>query len=252
MCRLAPMMRKKLLPKLVFKQDQTIVAQLYDFLRELITQGRIVPDTPLTENDLATHFAVSRQPVRQALLRLSHDGLIDVIPQRGSFVTKISVSNLLGICFIRCAIECNAVYEGFKLDEKSFKSVADKLRRILKHQTELVADIKHRTALREAEKGRFLKLDDKFHSTICAFSGTDMAWQTIQSTKANMDRIRYLSIGIHSNPEALLSEHQALFEAIEQKNFEAASSILRNHLYEITKTYQPIMQSNAEWFYKES
>ncbi len=246
------MTRKKLLPKLIFKQDQTIVAQLYDFLRELITQGRILPDTPLTENDLATHFAISRQPVRQALLRLSHDGLIDVIPQRGSFVTKISVSNLIGICFIRCAIECNAVYEGFKLDDKTFKSVSGKLKRILKNQTDLVANLKHKTDLSEAEKGRFLKLDDKFHCTICSFSGTDLAWQTIQSSKANMDRIRYLSIGRHSNPQALLGEHQALFEAIEQKNFDAASFILRDHLYEITKTYQPIMQSNAEWFYIEN
>lgn len=244
-------MRKKLLPKLTFKQDQTIVAQLYDFLREQITQGRIVPDTPLTENDLSAHFNVSRQPVRQALLRLSHDGLIEVIPQRGSFVTKISVSNLIGICFIRCSIECNAVYEGFKLEDKSFKSIVEKLRRNLKSQTDLVQSLGHKADLSEAEKGRFLKLDDKFHSTICSFSGTDLAWQTIQTTKANMDRIRYLSIGRHSHPDGLLTEHNALFEAIERKDFEAAGLILRNHLYEISKTYQPIMQSNAEWFLKE-
>ena len=93
-------MDSNLFPKIKFKQGATLTSQIYDFLRHQIVAKRVVPKTPLSENDLASHFNVSRQPVHEALNKLSLNGLIDIIPQKGTFVSKISVNNLLEICFV--------------------------------------------------------------------------------------------------------------------------------------------------------
>lgn len=247
------MLKKPLLPKCKFNADDTIASQLYDFLRRQITESCIEPGTPLTENDLATHFSISRQPVRQALLKLSQDGLIEIIPQRGSFVKKISASNLKGTCFIRCAIECSALMEGAKAPAKVYRNVLDRLSSNMKRQRDLVESFKIGNPLESPElRARYLRLDDKFHSIICSLSGTDMAWETIQSIKANMDRIRFFSLGEFSEPGNLTADHDKIYSFIREKQFEKAGEILRTHLFEITQTYKPIMKKNTAWFLDES
>ena len=245
-------MKITILPKCKFNADATIASQLYAFLRRQITESCIVPGTPLTENELAMHFGISRQPVRQALMKLSRDGLVEIIPQRGSFVKKISASNLKGICFIRSAIECSALAEAKHMSSKNYKQALDRLASNLKRQQDLVDSIDGNSSMESADfRARYLRLDDRFHAILCSFSGTDMAWETIQSINANMDRIRYLSLGEFSEPEALMQDHECIYQYISEREIDKALEVLRAHLYEITSTYKPIRRKNIDWFMDE-
>ncbi len=234
-------MERKLLPRLKFTPEQTISNQIYNFLREMIIVRSIQPGTPLSENDLATHFDVSRHPVREALTRLKRDGLIEILPQRGSFVTKISVKNLQDICFVRSSIEINALRLGITRGGAPYRNAISRMERNIARQRQL----------KNGEPAKFLKLDDAFHEALCSMSGTDFAWQTIQDIKANMDRIRFLSIDAYSDLNSLVETHERIFEAIRNGDFDQAVAAIEPHHYEITRTSVEIREANREWFSDE-
>lgn len=88
---------------------QPVNQQIYRILRRDIVHCLIPPGTPLSEKEVSVRFDVSRQPVREAFIKLAENGLIQIRPQRGSYVNKISLSQVRNGCFIRQAIECAVV-----------------------------------------------------------------------------------------------------------------------------------------------
>lgn len=88
---------------------QPVNQQIYRILRRDIVHCLIPPGTPLSEKEVSVRFAVSRQPVREAFIKLAENGLIQIRPQRGSYVNKISLSQVRNGCFVRQAIECAVV-----------------------------------------------------------------------------------------------------------------------------------------------
>ncbi|MCR5084885.1 MAG: GntR family transcriptional regulator [Succinivibrionaceae bacterium] len=235
-------MKHKLLPRLKLSADRNLSAQIYDFLREMIITMEVLPGAPLSENDLAAHFGVSRHPVREALGRLGISGLIEVRPQRGSFVTKISMSNLSDICFVRSSIELNALRRGLSdPTSAATKGAIAAMRRCLERQRKLGND----------DATRFLRLDDSFHEALCSMSGTAYAWQCVQQVKANMDRIRFLSIGKHSSVTGLVACHERIMEAVEGGDLGKVIEVIEPHHYEIVRTSQAIHEESAEWFVGE-
>jgi len=232
------------LPKLGFGNDVASYAeQAYHVLRELIIENRLKPGDMLSENDLAQSLGVSRMPVRKALDHLAADGLIKILPKKGSFVEKIPVTRLREICFMRAAVETASIRSLGALPASAVKRIMGKLERNLKSQD--------KTATQGgADAGaRFLKLDDDFHATLCQLSGTSLAWETIDALKANMDRIRYFTIvGKVSKIPDLVSEHRAVYEAILEGRLEDACAQLKAHLYEIGQTYKEVKEQNSGWF----
>ncbi len=236
-------MNKDLLPKLEFCQGRTMAAQIYDFLRQQIIVRMLPPGTALSENELATHLGVSRNPVHEALARLSQSSLIEIIPQKGTFVTKISVKSLYEICFLRCAIECQAARCIPKLSENAFSKIVSKMKACIAKQEKCCGKRDMNT--------RFIELDDEFHALVCAFSGTSLAWEVLQNGKANLDRIRYISMDHISSVDHLCAEHKELMEVAATKDVAKLCELLERHTYEVTTTYRAIRNENAEWFYDD-
>ena len=83
------------------QQDRSI----YRVLRQDVVTLRLKPGMRLSENELAARFGTSRAPVREALIRLADEGLIDVRPQRGSFVSRISLAAMEQARLVREALE---------------------------------------------------------------------------------------------------------------------------------------------------
>ncbi len=90
---------------------EPIVPQIINRLRQAIIELRLEPGQPLSEKEIALLYGVSRQPVREAFIKLAEAGLVQVLPSRGTYVTKISVKEVLNARFVREAIECAVVRE---------------------------------------------------------------------------------------------------------------------------------------------
>lgn len=181
-----------------------MVDQVYKLLRQRIIDLSLPPDMPLVEKDVAAILNASKTPVREAIIRLSREGLVNVIPKSGSYVTPINIDRYLQACFVRAQLEAGCVKRLASMTV-SFENIT-RLRAIVAEQRE---------AMHETIYLRFFALDEEFHQALFDAAGLSDVWRMLNSVKAEIDRIRHLKrlFGVRRS-EAVVEEHQAIVEAI--------------------------------------
>ena len=92
-------------------EPASISGQVHRQLRNAIIRGEIIPGVTLSESEIARQYKTSRQPVREAFIKLAEERLVSIQPQRGTFVVKISVADVLDARFVREAIEVAVVQD---------------------------------------------------------------------------------------------------------------------------------------------
>lgn len=218
----------------VVSMSETVGPQVYRILREQIIQAELLPGERLSESDVAKNLLVSRQPVREAFIKLSEEGLVHVLPQRGTYVTKISVASVMDVRFVREAIEADIVRQVAKVHTAD---VVSELRRQLAEQKQVAHD----------DRVQFLRLDELFHHTLAAAAGKSYAWSVIESVKAQMDRVRFLSVD-EMHISVLIEQHERIVNQIEAGDQAGAEEALRSHLREILKSLPEIARTRSELF----
>jgi DNA-binding GntR family transcriptional regulator len=210
--------------------------RVFDAIRQAIVQLQLRPGNLLSEAEVARQLGVSRQPVREAFIKLGEVGLVEVRPQRGTFVVMISKREVQNARFIREAIEV-AVARKAAL-EATPKQIAD-LRTIIARQGETAAQGNHAV---------FLELDEAFHETLAHSADCDHAWRVLEGLKAQMDRVRWLSMPDATPFETLIVQHTAIVDAIEAKSPEAAEAAMHTHLGEILTSLPRLAAQHPELF----
>lgn len=210
--------------------------QIYRTLRQDIVACIIPPGAFLSEKDISARFNVSRQPVREAFIKLAEAGLVQVLPQRGTFVMKISAKRVADGRFIREALETAVV-------RRAASVVTDRDLALLAHNLQ-----RQELAAKSQQAQEFLQLDDEFHRLIAEIIDCRLAWETIENIKATMDRVRFFSLSKVSPPENLIAQHYTIFAALKARDPDAAEQALRAHLQEMIFSITPIAQQNSEWF----
>jgi len=218
---------------------QPVNQQIYRILRSDIVHCLIPPGTPLSEKEVSVRFDVSRQPVREAFIKLAENGLIQIRPQRGSYVNKISLTQVRNGCFVRQAIECAVVRRAASLIDD--------------HQCYLIEQNLHqqRIAIERKQLNDFFQLDDEFHQKLAQIADCQLAWDTVENIKAAIDRVRYMSLNHVSPPEMLLRQHHDIFSALEKRDADGVEKAMTLHLQEIGESVQLIRQENSDWFSEE-
>ena len=203
-------------------QPSAAVRGIYGQIRQDIILLRLRPGTRLSENELALRFGTSRAPVREALIRLVDEGLIEVLPQRGSFVTRISLSAMERARFVREALEVAVVRRASErgLSDKTMQQVAA----ALTEQDDARSDPE-----------RFTLADDAFHRLIAEDIGIPQIWSVLEREKSQLDRIRFLSLPATTPVDVLIAQHRTILAAIAERDVEAADRAMRLHLSEVLK-----------------
>ena len=208
--------------------------QIYVGLRQRIVRSEIAPGTALSEAEIARRFSISRQPVREAFIKLAEEGLLEVRPQRGTFVRKISKTAVMDARFVREAIEANIVRE---VAAERDAGLVSKLRKQLTAQR----------AVPVGELYDFMRLDEEFHRTLADASGRLYGWKVIEDVKLQMDRVRYLSL--RSFPQAkLIRQHTSIVDAIEKALPDEAERAMREHLRLIMDDLPSIEAQHPDFF----
>ncbi|WP_058909977.1 GntR family transcriptional regulator [Entomohabitans teleogrylli] len=218
---------------------QPVNQQIYQILRRDIVQCLIPPGTPLSEKEVSVRFDVSRQPVREAFIKLAENGLIQIRPQRGSYVNKISMIQVRNGCFVREAIECAVVRRAAQMLN------ADQLYQLEQnlHQQQL--------AVSRQQVNDFFTLDDEFHQKLAQIADCQLAWDTVENIKSAIDRVRYMSLDHVSPLDMLVSQHLSIFAALKRRDADAVEVEMRRHLQEISESILLIRQENGDWFSDE-
>lgn len=212
----------------------SVGSQVYTILREQIVHADIAPGTRLSEAEISRNLAVSRQPVREAFIKLRNDGLVEIRPQRGTFVTKISIASVSDARFVREAVEADIV----KLLTREISDLnLEKLKAMIREQQQLD----------ETELDRFYDLDEQFHKCLADFAGKSSTWKIISNMKAHFDRVRHLS-ATQKPMQRLVDQHAAIVEAISEKDLVKAEQAIRYHLNEVLRDLPKVVSYKPEMF----
>ena len=185
---------------------------------------------------MAQRLGVSRTPVREAVIRLAEAGLLEVLPQRGTFVRKISLKAVRDARFVREAIELAVLREAVGRLPPSFFATA---RALIVGQREAAAG---------DDLERFLGLDDAFHRSFADAIDRSHAWSVVEAQKTQMDRVRFLSLPGATPVGRLIDQHEAILAAAERGDAAASEAAMRAHLSEVLAALEPLRQRYPDLF----
>ena len=217
----------------------TISSQIHAALRRDIIVGRLAPRTMLSEQEFAVRFGISRTPVREAMIKLAEEGLVEIFPQYGSFVAPIKLLDVFDSQFAREALECASVEKAIaRLD----KSGDGRLKAVIDRQ---------RSSLRPQRRDGFFRADEDMHILIFEIAGHANAWRFVEGAKAQMDRVRHIAITLPRKQASILAEHEAVIDRMLARDKRGAVEAMRVHLRGIFRTIETLRDENSEYFAEE-
>lgn len=210
---------------------QGVTAQL----REAIVTLALKPGEMLDKGAICKRLGVSRFPVSEALARLQAEGLVDILPQRGSVVSRVRIVEVLEYMLLRKALEGEAV-------------------RVLTLQgrPELTEAIRANLAAQEraaeaGQRGEFHRLDLQFHDLLSESLHLARLKAIIEGARANLDRARRLLITPRRHAESLV-EHRAVFAALERRDAASAVAAMRAHIDSVVRELLAFAREQPQLF----
>ncbi len=217
---------------------------VYTELREAITLLRILPGTELSVEKLTEEYGVSRSPVRDALLRLERDRLVDIFPQKGTRVSFLDENVIEEERFMRRCVELGVVGKCMekKRSEKESEAFVMKLESNLLGQT---------AAILEEDYASFFKADDDLHHLFYTEVGLENVWSVVDAHTGNDKRIRMLSYSDTSIIDGVRKQHEELVRAIKDKDYDRVMNIEKNHLEKVSREIKDFEEQYPTYFIKK-
>lgn len=216
--------------------ERTLVPFLYRDLRERIVSVALPPGEAVSETRMAEVYGVSRTPVREAFKRLAEDGFLDVVPQVGTFVARIDLGSVRDNHFVRETLECRIV-------ELASERIDDAGRARLRNNI-----AQQRRALAERDAATFFRVDEAMHEALAEIAGQRGAWQLIHAAKAQLDRVRHLSLANGARSRLRMAEHRAIVDCVIDGDGAGAARAMQGHLATVFDAIANIAAEKAHYF----
>jgi len=213
---------------------------VYKTLRKNIVNLVLKPGDKLSEKEVADYLKVSRTPVRESFIKLAKEGVINVLPQRGSFVAKIDLDIADEARFIRSNLELAVLKDLISSVNLDTSTLFLELKHNLKLQEKF---------LKDKDYENFLDIDDQFHQLLYKYTAKEFTWNFINQSNIQYNRIRMLANKTNNlDLETNYQEHIQLVKAIESSNYIEASEILKKHLNKIESDRKSIIKAYPNYF----
>ncbi|MBX3607430.1 MAG: GntR family transcriptional regulator [Piscinibacter sp.] len=209
------------IPLLRRDRSRQAAPQVLDHLRERILSLELAPGTVLSRAELAEAYGLSQTPIRDALLRLGEEGLVDIFPQHATVVSRIDVAAAQESHFLRRAIECELARV---LAAQADKALIVRLRAQIDAQAAL-------TGVAGADAyPRFMAADRAFHALMYEAAGVPELAELVHRRSGHIDRLRRLHLPSAGKQRQILRDHRRIVDAIASGDGEAAQAAVREHL----------------------
>jgi GntR family transcriptional regulator, rspAB operon transcriptional repressor len=201
---------------------------LYEAIRAEILACRMPPGAEMREQDLAERYEVSRQPVREALLRLERERLVTVHPRQGYQVNPISVADARDLLGFRLVVEPACAADAAERATPDALAALDAFR-------DLPAD------------GDFIAYNRAFHTALAEASGNRRMAATARDLIEQADRLVRVSLATirGRNPAQLVAEHAAIVDAVQRRDARAARRLVREHVAKAERRIIPALERSA-------
>jgi DNA-binding GntR family transcriptional regulator len=214
----------------------TAAGALFEKLREAIVAMELPPGAALSEKALTQRFGVGRTPLREALIRLAEIGLVDVFPQSGTFVSRISVAAIPEATAVRQALERLTVE---RAAEAANEADIAKLDDIIARQRFFAG----RRDLRA-----FHESDEAFHEAIALIADYPGVWRVLKQVKVQIDRARQLTLPALGRMNKVVGEHLVIRDAIAHHDVGSAGAAMREHLSAVILDLEHLRRQNPNFF----
>jgi DNA-binding GntR family transcriptional regulator len=218
------------------QRGATVSVAIYRDLRTDIVSLRRKPGEVISEKQIAEAHGVSRTPVREAVLKLADEGLIEIFPQSGTFVARIPVAALPEAIAIRRVLEEATVRYAAG---RATRSQIARLRACLELQREREAECDHEG---------FHQADEAFHAQIAEIAGYPGFWTLIQQVKVQVDRYRRLTLPVRGRMGRVVVEHEAVVDAIADHDADRAARAITAHLDDLQLTIADAQKAHPLYF----
>ena len=192
--------------------------QVYERLRGQIIALALAPGSVLARNELMAQFGVSQTPIRDALLRLAEEGLVDIFPQHATVVSPIDLAAARQAHFLRRSVELEVVRSLARREDRSF---VPRLQALIARQ---------RGMLDAQDLEAFAETDQSLHRQLCEAAEVPDLWALIRSRSGHLDRLRRLHLPVPGKAQSILDDHARILEAIGRGDTAGAQEALRRHL----------------------
>jgi DNA-binding GntR family transcriptional regulator len=217
-------------------REPALVPSLYRDLRERIVSVALPPGEPVSEARIAEAYGVSRTPVREAFKRLAEDGLLEVVPQVGTFVARIDRALVRDSHFLRETLEC-------RITELAAQRIDDAGRAGLRGNL-----AEQRRAVAAGDAAAFFRADEAMHQMLARIAGHGGVWQVIHAAKAQLDRVRHLSLASRTRARLRMAEHRDVAERVIAGDAAGAAQAMRRHLASSIAAIADIAAEHAGYF----
>lgn len=195
---------------------------VHETLKRNIMTLKLEPGRFISEKEIIEMLQVSRTPIREALVKLAQEELIETIPQKGSFISLIDLNLVEESRFVRETLESAIVRQACEL-----------------LSSEQVLQLQHLINLQElcvAQRNyvRLFELDEEFHRSIIVGCGNTRTWGLLQQLGTHYNRIRYLRLAVNDDWDIIWSEHREIVRAILEKNPDQAEQAMHKHLRRVS------------------
>jgi DNA-binding GntR family transcriptional regulator len=219
-----------------FERPATIAQQVHGRIRAEIVSMRLPPGKALSEKELSLRYGLSRTPIREALIKLAEERLVEIVPQVGTFVSRISLREVYEAQLIREALERAVVRLAA---ERITKKDIEYLRARLAEQSRLCDG---------TDPHAFYVSDEAFHQRIAEAADHPRAWHVAQQQKVHLDRVRHLDLIAVDRLPDIVAQHTAVLEALARRDVEAAERSIVTHLRSVFDSVKAHMAANSALF----
>ena len=204
--------------KLVSDEYLPLRDVVFRTLREAILKGKIKPGERLMEIQLAKKLGVSRTPVREAIRMLELEGLVTMVPRKGTAVAAITEKTLRDVLEVRRALEELSV---MRACERMTWEQFEELR---------AANTRFARAAEGEDITLIAKTDEDFHDIIYQSTGNDKLILLLNQLREQMYRYRVEHIKMKERRSILIKEHQEIIDALRERNADIAVAVMRKHI----------------------
>ncbi len=214
----------------------SLAQRVYLALKDAILNLTYRPGEIMRKPAICAELGVSRSPVAEAVARLAVEGLVDVIPQAGTFVARFSIEEIREGAFLREALEvaaAEAVAPVITEDQLT------ELRRNLRVQEALIDD---------GDVAGFYQMDAQMHGLILSFTGFRRLGTLADTAWVHVNRARQLILPQPGRVRDTLAEHHAMLAAFEARDPTAARDATRMHLRQLLSFLEPLAHTRPDLF----
>ena len=215
---------------------QTAVQLIYQNLRDGIVSLELPPGTVLQTRQIAEQFGVSPTPVREALILLEEESLVDIFPQSRTCVAFIDVQSAREAHFLRRSVEVEIA-----------RALAIDITGPQINDLQLAID-RQKSVHASGDLSAFLPADNRFHEMMYEMAGVGGLWDIIHARRAHLDRLRRLHLPTKGKAAKIIRDHEAILAAIAARDPSEAEAAVRAHLKDTVSTTEEIRAHFPEYF----